>query len=48
MILHILYVLIDKQKWKSHNSNVVIEKRYDNNMNSPRVIIKNVYWVFKK
>jgi hypothetical protein len=32
-----------QKKWKSHNSNDVKKKRYDNNMNFISVIIKNVF-----
>ncbi len=32
-----------QKKWKFHNSNDVKKRRYDNNMNFARVIIKNVF-----
>jgi hypothetical protein len=36
-----------QKSWKSHNSNDVNKKRYDNSMNFARVIIENVFWSLK-
>jgi hypothetical protein len=47
LVIFLIHKKLFKKNWKSCNPNDVYKKKYDNNMNSRRVIIKNVFGSLK-